>query len=189
MTWLGAVQAWWWLIALVLVAGGQQYRVAVAQGDTATARGELADYRLEVSERDRRAAAQARTEEQRRTTAQEEARAHARKEHLVADAGAAGANAAGQRLRNDAARFAATVSCSGPDTAAIARGQAATRAAMVLTDLLARADERAGDLAKAYDLARVAGQTCEALYDSLLQVDNIGEGKRPKKAKFMFVDR
>jgi len=168
MTWLGAVPAWWWLIALVLVAGGQQYRVAVAQGDTATARGELADYRLEVSERDRRAAAQARTEEQRRTTAQEEARAHAQEERTTADAGAAGADAAGQRLRSEAARFAATVSCSGPDTAAIARGQAATRAAMVLSDLLTRADARAGELAKAYDRARIAGQLCEASYNALV---------------------
>lgn len=50
MTWLGAVPAWcWWLIALVLVAGGQQYRVVVAQGETASARGDLADYRPEVS--------------------------------------------------------------------------------------------------------------------------------------------
>ncbi|MDX3744980.1 MAG: DUF2514 domain-containing protein, partial [Pseudomonas sp.] len=67
MSWLGAVPAWcWWLIALVLVAGGQQYRVVVAQGETAEARTELADYRLEVAERYRRAAAQARQEEQRR---------------------------------------------------------------------------------------------------------------------------
>lgn len=67
MIWLAAVPAWcWWLIALLLVAGGQQYRVVVAQGDTETARSDLADYRLEVSERDRRAAAQVRSEEQRR---------------------------------------------------------------------------------------------------------------------------
>ncbi|MCY1463236.1 hypothetical protein D9M71_811040 [compost metagenome] len=41
------------------------------------------------------------------------------------------------------------------------------RAAMVLSDLLARADERAGELAKAYDLARIAGQQCEREYDAL----------------------
>ena len=55
MNWLAAVPAWcWWLIALVLVAGGQQYRVVVAQGTTAQARTELSDYRLQVAERDRR---------------------------------------------------------------------------------------------------------------------------------------
>jgi hypothetical protein len=109
----------------------------------------------------------AREEEQRRAQAQEEARAHAQEERTIADAGATGADAAGQRLRDDGAKFAATVSCPGTDTTAIARGQAATRAAMVLSDLLARADARAGELAKAYDRARIAGRTCEASYDAL----------------------
>lgn len=110
----------------------------------------------------------ARAEEQRRATAQEEARAHAKEEHQVADVGVAGADAAGQRMRGEAANLAATVSCPGTDTAAVARGQAATRAAMVLSDLLARADERAGELAKAYDRARIAGQLCEASYNALV---------------------
>ncbi|WP_082416165.1 DUF2514 domain-containing protein [Pseudomonas sp. NBRC 111127] len=109
----------------------------------------------------------ARQEEQRRATAQEEARAHAYEQHQAADAGAAGADAAGQRLHDEGAKLAATVSCPGTDTAAIARGQAATRAAMVLSDLLARADARAGELAKAYDQARIAGVQCEREYDAL----------------------
>ncbi|WP_054883236.1 DUF2514 domain-containing protein [Pseudomonas sp. NBRC 111130] len=110
----------------------------------------------------------ARQEEQRRATAQEEARAHAQEERTIADAGAAGADAAGQRLRDEAGQLAATVSCPGTDTAAVARGQAATRAAMVLSDLLARADARAGELAKAYDQARIAGQLCERSYNALI---------------------
>lgn len=110
----------------------------------------------------------ARQEEQRRAQAQEEARAHAQEERTIADVGAAGADVAGQRLRSDATQFAATVSCPGTDTAAIARGQAATRAAMVLSDLLARADARAGELAKAYDRARIAGLACEASYNALI---------------------
>lgn len=111
----------------------------------------------------------AREEEQRRAKAQEEARAHAREEHQVADAGAAGADAAGQRLQHDAANFAAAVRCPATDTAAIARGQAATRAAMVLSDLLTRADARAGELAKAYDRARIAGLACEGAYNALIK--------------------
>ncbi|WP_081669710.1 DUF2514 domain-containing protein [Pseudomonas taiwanensis] len=111
----------------------------------------------------------ARAEEQRRATAQEEAKAHAQKERTTADAGAVSADAAGQRMRGEAANLAATVSCLGTDTVAVARGQAATRAAMVLSDLLARADARAGELAKAYDRARVAGQQCEAEYDALIK--------------------
>lgn len=111
----------------------------------------------------------ARQEEQRRATAQEEARAHAQEERTTADAGAADADAAGQRLRSDATQLASAVSCPGTDTAAIARGQAAIRAAMVLSDLLTRADARAGELAKAYDQARIAGLACEASYNALIK--------------------
>lgn len=111
----------------------------------------------------------ARQEEHRSADAQQEARVKGYEERTIADAGAADADAAGQRLRSDATQLAATVSCPGPDTAIVARGQAATRAAMVLSDLLARADERAGELAKAYDQARIAGLTCEASYKALLE--------------------
>ncbi|MDP1045514.1 DUF2514 family protein, partial [Klebsiella pneumoniae] len=38
---------------------------------------------------------------------------------------------------------------------------------MVLSDLLQRADKRAGELAAAYDRARIAGLTCERSYNSL----------------------
>ncbi|MCE0853852.1 DUF2514 domain-containing protein [Pseudomonas asiatica] len=158
-----------WAIAAVVVLLGSHWAayqhglsVERANAGQASAQRDGGDRLAEViGERD------ARQEEQRRATAQEEARADAQEERTTADAGAAGADAAGQRLRNDAARFAASVSCSGPDTAAIARGQAATRAAMVLSDLLTRADERAGELATALDRARIAGQQCEREYDAL----------------------
>ena len=56
---LKLVPAWaWWLLALMLVAGGQQVRVYSAQA-------ELANYRAEVSERDRRAAMAVLAENQR----------------------------------------------------------------------------------------------------------------------------
>lgn len=110
----------------------------------------------------------ARQEEQRRAQVQEEARVHAQEERTTAEASAVGADAAGQRLRNESAKLAATVSCPGTDTAAVARGQAATRAAMVLSELLTRADARAGELAKAYDQARIAGLACEASYNALI---------------------
>lgn len=109
----------------------------------------------------------ARQEEQRSADAQQEARVKGHEERTIADAGAAHADAAGLRLRSDAAQLVATVSCPGADNAAIARGQAATRAAMVLSDLLTRADARAGELAKAYDSARASGRQCEREYDAL----------------------
>lgn len=109
----------------------------------------------------------ARQEEQRRAQAQEESRAHAQEERTIADVGAAGADAAGQRLRDEGVKLAAAVSCSGTDTAAIARGKTATRAAMVLSELRDRADARAGELAKAYDRARIAGEQCMREYNAL----------------------
>lgn len=167
---LGDVPAWcWWLAALLIVAGAQEMRVGAGKYEALDARSELADYRLEVAERDQRAAAQVRQEEQRRAIAQEEARAHAHEERTIADVGAAGADAAGQRLQHEGAKLADTVSCPGTDTAAVARSQAATRAAMVLSDLLARADKRAGELAQAYDRARIAGLACEASYNALIK--------------------
>ncbi|NQD54648.1 DUF2514 domain-containing protein [Pseudomonas sp. CM25] len=111
----------------------------------------------------------ARQEEHRSADAQQEARLKAHEERTIANAGAADADAAGQRLRRDATQLAAAISCTGADTAAVARGQAATRAAMVLSNLLARADARAGELAKAYDRAQIAGQQCEREYDSLVR--------------------
>ena len=109
----------------------------------------------------------ARQEEQRRAQAQEEARAHAQEERTIADAGAADSDVAGQRLRDEASKLAASVSCPSPDTAAIARGQAATRAAMVLSDLLDRSVATNRELAQAYDRARIAGLACEASYNAL----------------------
>ncbi|UVK83812.1 DUF2514 domain-containing protein [Pseudomonas sichuanensis] len=111
----------------------------------------------------------ARQEEQRRAEAREEVRAHAQEQRTIAEADAASADTAGQRLRDEAGKLVSAVNCTATDTAAIARGQAATRAAMVLSDLLARADARAGELAKAYDRARIAGLACEASYTALVK--------------------
>ena len=48
-----------------------------------------------------------------------------------------------------------------------AASQAVTRAAMVLADVLKRADQRAGELATIADQARARGVTCEMAYDGL----------------------
>ncbi|WP_103469359.1 DUF2514 domain-containing protein [Pseudomonas putida] len=161
------MKAWALLAVAVLVAshwGAYQHGRSVARTEAgqASAQRDSGDRLAEViGERD------ARQEEQRRATAQEEARAHAQEERTIADAGAADADAADQRLRSDAAQFAATVSCPGTDTAAIARGQAATRAAMVLSDLLEGSVATNRELAQAYDRARIAGEQCEREYDGL----------------------
>ncbi|WP_075804346.1 DUF2514 domain-containing protein [Pseudomonas putida] len=119
------------------------------------------------SEASAQAEADAREEEQRRQSAQQEARAHAQKEQRDADADAAGADIAGQRLRDEASNLAAAVGCPGTDPAAVARGQAATRAALVLSELLERSVATNTELAAAYDRARIAGLACEASYTGL----------------------
>ncbi|WP_423812416.1 DUF2514 family protein [Pseudomonas asiatica] len=167
MSWPGAMPAWCWLmIALVLVAGGQQYRVVVAQGETETARAELADYRLEVSERDWRAAAQARTEEQRRQAVADKEGESARKKLELAQGRAAAAESAAGGLRGEIARLRAghRATC---DTIAAQQRQAGTSAVVVLGGLLEEADRMAGDLATALERSRIAGLACEAVVDRM----------------------
>ena len=64
-----------------------------------------------------------------------------------------------------AARLAASEASGHSCTAAASK--AAARAAMVLADVLKRADQRAGDLAEVADQARARGVTCEMAYDGL----------------------
>lgn len=110
----------------------------------------------------------ARQEEHRSADAQQEARVKGHEERTIADAGAVDADVSGQRLRSEAAQLATTISCPGTDTAAVARSQAATRAAMVLSDLLNRSVATNRELAQAYDRSRIAGQQCAREYDALL---------------------
>lgn len=171
---LGAVPSWcWWLIALVLVAGGQQYRVVIADGAAADARAEasrsdkaMADYRLEVSERDRRAAAQARTEEQRRQTLADEEGESARKELELAQGRAAAAESAAGGLWDEIARLrdGRTATCG---AIATQQRQAGTSAVVVLGELLEESDRMAGSCAAALERSRIAGMACESIMDGM----------------------
>ena len=174
MTWLGAVPVWcWWLIALVLVAGGQQYRVVIADGAAADARANtarsdkaLADFRLEVSERDRRAAAQARTEEQRRQAVADEEGESARQQLELAQGRAAAAESAAGGLRSEIARLRAgrAATC---DTIATQQRQAGASAVVVLGGLLEESDRMAGSCAAALERSRIAGLACEAVVERM----------------------
>lgn len=108
-----------------------------------------------------------RTEEQRRQTAVNQVMSDARQQQVAASNDGAGADTAGERVREQAGKLAASASCTTGDSGVAERGKAASRAAMVLSDLFQRADKRAGELARAYDSARIAGQACEVAYDSL----------------------
>ncbi|MCM8559754.1 DUF2514 domain-containing protein [Pseudomonas shahriarae] len=107
----------------------------------------------------------AREEEQRRQLAVNRVGNDAREEIEAATDDASTADAAGDRLRVEAGKFAASACTS--DSGVAERGASAARAAMVLSDLLQRADKRAGELAAAYDRARIAGLACEAAYATL----------------------
>ena len=106
----------------------------------------------------------ARKEEQRRQAAVNKEASDAREQNKAAAVDAGTADAAGDRLHVEAGKFAATA-CGNPGAAQ--RGASATRAAMVLSDLLQRADKRAGELAIAYDRARIAGLACERSYRAI----------------------
>ncbi|QJQ21379.1 DUF2514 family protein [Pseudomonas sp. SK] len=167
MSWLGAVPVWcWWLIILVLISGGQQYRVVVAQGDAETARIELSDYRLQVAERDRRAAAQARTEEQRRQAVADKEGESARQQLELAQGRAAAAESAAGGLRGEIARLRDGHRDTCGAIAAQQR-QAGTSAVVVLGGLLEESDRMAGDLAAALERSRIAGLACEAVIDGM----------------------
>nr|WP_276583586.1 DUF2514 domain-containing protein [Pseudomonas sp. RIT-PI-S] len=156
------------LLVLALIAGA--LFGAYRHGET------IADARWKAKAADQqalqakaRAAAEgnARTEEQRRQTAVNEVGSNARQKSAALAADVAGATGAGQRVREAADKLAAGASCSPGDPGVARRGEAATRAAMVLSDLYKRADQRAGELAEAYDRARIAGLACESAYDVL----------------------
>ncbi|OYT82444.1 DUF2514 domain-containing protein [Pseudomonas sp. PGPPP2] len=110
---------------------------------------------------------EARQEEQRRQSAVNKEASDAREQNKAAAVDAGTADAAGDRLHVEAGKFA-TTACG--DTGVAQRGASATRAAMVLSELFERADKRAGELAVAYDRARIAGLACERSYQSLTSI-------------------
>lgn len=167
MNWLKLAPAWvWWLLALMIIGGVQQLRVGAGQTKVATARQELADFRLEVSERDRRAAVKARTEEQRRQSVADEEGESARQKLELAEGRAAAAESAAGGLRGEIGRLRGGRSAT---CAAIAtqQRQAGTATVVVLGGLLEESDRMAGDLAKALERSRIAGLACEAVIDRM----------------------
>ncbi|MBV7439050.1 MULTISPECIES: DUF2514 family protein [Aeromonas] len=112
---------------------------------------------------------EAREEEQRRQAEIDEVRNHAQEEIAQAQADAAAAGIESGRLLEQARRLAARASQCASGTGAPQGGQATGQPAVVLADLLSRADERAGELAAAYDRARASGLACERAYLSLTQ--------------------
>ena len=167
MNWLKLVPAWaWWALALAVVAGGQQIRVSSAQSVAAGAQRELAEYRAEVAERDRRAAVFVIQENQRRQAATEKADAEAQQQLAAARGDAERAGSALERLK---LRLAAAEKRSRDAGNSITAqlGQAAEDAARMRADMLGRLGAAAGFYAGIADERGIAGAACEKAYDGL----------------------
>jgi len=165
--WLKLVPTWSYLVlALVLVVGVQQVRVMSAQSDAAQAQADLADYRTEVSERDRRAALFVIQENQRRQAATEKADAEAQEQLAAARTDAERAGSALERLQQ---RLAAAEQRSRDAGNAITAqlSQAAEDAARVRADVLGRVGEAAELYAGVADERGIAGSACEKSYDAV----------------------
>ena len=165
--WLKLVPTWsYWLLALSVVAGGQQIRVLSAQSVASKAQADLADYRAEVSERDRRAAMALIQENQRRQAATEKADAEAQEQLTAARTDADRAGSALERLQQ---RLAAAEQRSRDAGNAITAqlSQAAEGAARVRADVLGRVGEAAQLYAGVADERGIAGSSCEKAYDAV----------------------
>lgn len=125
---------------------------------------------LELSEAKAEAVTLAREEEQRRQAEIDKVTQDAEKQIALAEADATAADAAAHGLREQAKRLAERASKCAGNTDTPKRGETAPSPSVVLSDVLSRADERAGQLAAAYDRARASGLACERAYESLSSV-------------------
>lgn len=165
--WLKFVPSWaWWVLALAVVAGGQQIRVLSAQSVASKAQADLATYRTEVSERDRRAALFVIQENQRRQAATEKADAEAQEQLAAARTDAERAGSALERLQQ---RLAAAEQRSRDAGNSITAqlGQAAEDAARMRADVLGGVGAAAQLYAGVADERGVAGAACERAYDGV----------------------
>jgi len=165
--WLKFVPSWaWWVLALAVVAGGQQIRVLSAQSVASKAQADLADYRTEVSERDRRAALFVIQENQRRQAATEKADAEAQEQLAAARIDAERAGSALERLqqRLEAAERRGR-NAGNAITAQLS--QAAEDAARVRADVFGRIGATAQLYAGVADERGIAGSACEKAYDAV----------------------
>jgi len=109
---------------------------------------------------------QARSEETRRAAAVEGIRRDAKQQIDQAQADASAADATADSLRQQLAERTRRASA---DTCSDAGSQTARSTLILYSELLDRADARAGELAAEADRRRIAGLACEAQYDSLGQ--------------------
>ena len=125
---------------------------------------QLADIRAEQAQAVADAVTKAREEEQHRIKNLEVIANDTRSKLDAAHADAATARTAAASLRQQLADYRTRNACS---PAVTGGGTPAEDPLVLLSELLSRADERAGELAVFADRAHLAGRACEAAYDSL----------------------
>lgn len=165
--WLKVIPGWaWWALALVLVAGAQQYRVMDAKGELARLKTDWAVERADLAGQVATAEAAARAEEQRRQREiegiQDEARGEL--ERASDDARIADERADGLQREVDRLRASRGATC---DAIAAQRGQAAGSAFDVLADLFVEVERAGRAMAGEADRRGVAGRACVAAYDAV----------------------
>ncbi|MBR7899901.1 DUF2514 family protein [Burkholderia multivorans] len=142
------------IVSLAITAGGCYFK-GHADGVRVTVAAAQKDLIKAVSA--------ARAEEQRRTAAQSEIAKDANQQRTAALADAFAARAAAGSLQQRVDQLVAAAR----HPTATAGSPAAGDALDLLADVLGRADERAGELAKIADDRGIAGQQCERDYDAL----------------------
>ena len=157
------------MAALLAVCGVQQVRISRAHAELAQAQAEYAEERTKAAEAARIAEQQAREEEQRREQRKQEIVDEAEGRTEIARAAAADAQRAADGLRGRLAAFTAAVRGATKDSQPAERGQGkqGADALDVLSGVLARADDTAGELAAYADRLRIAGLACESFADGL----------------------
>lgn len=161
-----------WIIAGLMVAMGglevtRRLQVSGLRTDLATERAARATEREQAAAAALRQAQANAEETARRVRAQQEMqRAHDEK-LAGAQRDAAAARTAAGRLREQLAAYAAAHRGAAADPALAGERAAAASPVDLLADLLGRVEEAGRGMAEHADRARIAGQQCEAAYDSL----------------------
>lgn len=165
--WLKLVPTWlWWLIALVIVGGVQQWRVFEIEKDLAQLRTDWAEERADLAGQVAAAQELARAEEQRRQRDIEVIRndANAELDQVIADARDAAGRADGLQRELNRLRASRGATC---DTIASQRGEAAASSFDVLADLFVEVEREGRAMAEEADRRGIAGSACERAYEAV----------------------
>jgi hypothetical protein len=167
VTWLKLAPAWaYWALALLIVSGGQQLRVVIAQSQALKSQTDLANYKAEVSEIARRVTLANLQETKRRITAADEVQKDAEQQIELARADADRAGAALERLRK---RYegAERRSRAAGDSITDQLSAATESEARVRAELFGGLGALAGIYAGEADERGIRGRACERQYESL----------------------